>query len=122
MIYSETKLKIIDNSGGKLAKCIKILNSSNVCGAKAGSVIIVSIKNAAFNKSVKKGGVYKALFVRGKKFTKRNYGLNIKFNENAVILLNDNYVPISSKIYGPIYKELKENNYSKLISISNIML
>ena len=122
MIYPETKLNIADNSGAKLAKCIKVLNFSKRKGAKPGSLIVVSIKKAKTSKTVTKGSVCRGVLVRAKKLQQRNTGLSIKFSNNSLILVDQKNIPIASRIIGPIYKELRNKNYPKLVMLAKTII
>lgn len=121
MIQQQTILKISDNSGGKIAKCVKVLGGFKKKIAGIGDIIVVVISNLR-NKSkktskVKKGGIYKALIIRTKKFLKNKEQTFISFNDNAVSLLNKQNNPIATRIIGPVSKKLKKK-YMKFVSIS----
>ena len=114
MIQSQTILKVSDNSGAKTVKCIKILGGFKKKYARLGDTIIVSIQKLR-NKSkktskVKKGEVYKALIVKTKTAYKKKDGSFIKFTENAVVLMNKQENPLSTRIIGPLPKLLKQKN------------
>jgi len=122
MIQQQTILKVSDNSGAKNAKCIKVLGGFKKRFAKSGNVIVVSVKELR-NKSrqtskVKKGEVYKALIIRTKKNQINKDGSTIFFNNNSVSLINKQGKPLSSRVIGPVPKQLKKGKYSKFASIS----
>jgi len=107
MIQMQTKLNIADNSGAVKAMCIKVLGGSKRRYANIGDVIKVSIKEAAPRGKVKKGDVYNALIVRSAKGVRRNDGSVIRFDNNAVVLLNSKLEPIGTRIFGPVTRELR---------------
>lgn len=122
MIQQQTILKVADNSGAKIVKCIKVLGGFKKRFAKTCNVIVVSIKELR-NKSkktskVKKGDVYKALIVKTKAKQYNKDGSLIFFDSNAVSLINSQGKPVGSRILGPISKKLKKGKYSKFASIS----
>jgi large subunit ribosomal protein L14 len=118
MIQMQTKLKIADNSGAVKAMCIKVLGGSKRRYANIGDVIKVSIKEAAPRGKVKKGDVYNALIVRSAKGVRRNDGSVIRFDNNAVVLLNSKLEPIGTRIFGPVTRELRGQQFMKIISLA----
>lgn len=124
MIYSSTILKISDNSGGKLFKCIKILKKGSFTRVGfLGDVVVGSVqrlraKNRYLSK-VKKGDVVYGLIVRTKSTIKRKIGTSINFYSNDVVLLNKSLKPIASRVFGVLPKELRMAKFSKVISLSN---
>jgi large subunit ribosomal protein L14 len=118
MIQMQTKLKIADNSGAVKAMCIKVLGGSKRRYANIGDVIKVSIKEAAPRGKVKKGDVYNALIVRSAKGVRRNDGSVIRFDNNAVVLLNSKLEPIGTRIFGPVTRELRGQKFMKIISLA----
>lgn len=123
MIQQQTLLKVADNSGAKIVKCIKVLGGFKKKVACLGDIIIVSIRQLR-NKSkttskVKKGEVYKALIIRTKKKKRKKDGSVIFFKENAVSILNKQNNPIATRIIGPIPKELKKVKFYKFIQLSS---
>jgi large subunit ribosomal protein L14 len=118
MIQMQTKLKIADNSGAVKAMCIKVLGGSKRRYANIGDVIKVSIKEAAPRGKVKKGDVYNALIVRSAKGVRRNDGSLIRFDNNAVVLLNSKLEPIGTRIFGPVTRELRGEKFMKIISLA----
>lgn len=118
MIQMQTSLEVADNSGAKRVQCIKVLGGSMHMHAGIGEVIIVSVKEAIPGSKVKKGDVVKALVVRSKKGLHRNDGTKIKFDSNAVVLINDNGEPKGTRIFGPVTRELREKKYLKIISLA----
>ena len=118
MIQMQTKLKIADNSGAVKAMCIKVLGGSKRRYANIGDVINVSIKLSAPRGKVKKGDVYNALIVRSAKGVRRNDGSLIRFDNNAVVLLNSKLEPIGTRIFGPVTRELRGEKFMKIISLA----
>ncbi|AGS06663.1 50S ribosomal protein L14 [Candidatus Carsonella ruddii] len=119
MIREQTLVKVIDNSGAKIAKCVKILNGSKKKTAKIGDFIKVVIKNSNVNSKIKKGQIMNAILVRSKYPFRRKDGTLLSFNDNAVILLNNSKKLIGTRVFGVLAKEIKLNHFNKLFSLSN---
>ena len=117
MIQMQTMLDAADNSGAKRVMCIKVLGGSHRRYASVGDIIKVSIKEALPRSKVKKGDVYNAVVVRTKKGIRRQDGSLIKFDSNAVVLLNNQKQPIGTRIFGPIARELRDA-FMKIISLA----
>ena len=122
MIQSESRLKVADNSGAKEVLCIRVLKGSKSRYASIGDKIVVSVKSAAPNGNVKKKQVSKAVIVRTKKEIKRKDGSYIRFDDNAVVLLNNQDEPRASRIFGPVARELREKGYGKIVSLAQEVL
>jgi large subunit ribosomal protein L14 len=118
MIQEETNLVVADNSGAKKVRCIRVLGGHDRRYAGVGDVIVVSVKSAIPGAAVKKGEVSRAVIVRTKKETSRKDGSYIRFDENAVVLLNIQGEPRGTRIFGPVARELREKNYMKIISLA----
>lgn len=118
MIQSETSLDIADNSGARRVKCIKILGGSHRRYANIGDLIKITVKEAIPRGRVKKGQVLNAVVVRTKKGVRRPDGSLIRFDDNAAVLLNNQLQPIGTRIFGPVTRELRSENYMKLISLA----
>jgi large subunit ribosomal protein L14 len=118
MIQEETNLVVADNSGAKKVRCIRVLGGSDRRYAGLGDQIIVSVKSAIPNATVKKGEVARAVIVRTKKETRRKDGSFIRFDENAAVLINDTGEPRGSRIFGPVARELRERQYMKIVSLA----
>ena len=118
MIQQETILKIADNSGAKEALCIRVLGGSGRRYAQIGDIIIVAIKDALPNGTVKKSEVAKAVVVRTVKETRRKDGSYIRFDENAVVIINDQGEPRATRIFGPVARELRDKRYMKIVSLA----
>jgi large subunit ribosomal protein L14 len=118
MIQQESRLKVADNSGAKEVLCIRVLGGSGRRYARLGDKIVVSVKDALPNGQVKKGEVSNAVIVRSKKATKRNDGSCIRFDDNAVVLLNNNDEPRGSRIFGPVARELRDKQFMRIVSLA----
>ena len=122
MIQMGSRLVVADNSGAKEAACIMLLGKGSQRIASIGDRIVVSIKSAINGGIVKEGDVSKAVIVRTKKEIRRKNGEYIRFGENAIVLINDNGEPKGSRVFGPIARELKKYNFSKIISLEKEVL
>lgn len=119
MIQMGSKLNVADNSGAKLVQCIKVLGGTRHRYAQLGDIIVVSVKKSEPRKSVKKGDVLRAVIVRQKKAYRRKNGSYIRFDENAVVILEGKgKEPKASRIFGPIAKEVKEKGFSTIASLA----
>ncbi len=118
MIQVGTYLKVADNSGAKRVRCFRVLGGTRHRYAKLGDIIVISVKDAAPRGIVKKGEVAKAVLVRQKKNLKRPDGTYIRFDDNAVVIIDDNKEPKGTRIFGPIGRELKEKGFAKIVSLA----
>lgn len=118
MIQMQSTLSVADNSGAKKVQCIKVLGGSKRRYAGIGDVIKVSVKEAIPRGRVKKGEIYKAVIVRTCKGVRRNDGSVIRFDNNAAVLLNPQLQPIGTRIFGPVTRELRTENFMKIISLA----
>jgi len=118
MIQVMSTLEVADNSGAKRVQCIKILGGSKRRYARLGDVIVVSVKEAIPEGTVKKGVVAKGVVVRTRKETRRSDGSYIRFDQNAVVLINPQGEPIGTRIFGPVARELRWREYMKIISLA----
>jgi large subunit ribosomal protein L14 len=118
MIQMQSVLQIADNSGAKKVQCIKVLGGSHRRYAAIGDIIKVSIKDAIPRGKVKKGDVYNAVVVRTAKGVRRKDGSQIRFDNNAAVLLNTKLEPIGTRIFGPVTRELRGANFMKIISLA----
>ncbi len=118
MIQPETLLKVADNTGAKLVQCIKVLGGSKRRYARVGDVIVVSVKSATPKAVTKKKSVQKAVVVRTQKEITRKDGSYVRFDENAVVILNTEGVPRGTRVFGPIPREIKDRGYQKIISLA----
>jgi large subunit ribosomal protein L14 len=118
MIQQETMVRIADNSGAKSAKCIRVLGGSGRRYAGVGDIIVIAVKDALPNGTVKKGEVAKAVVVRTAKETRRRDGTYIRFDENAAVIINDAGEPRATRIFGPVGRELREKRFMKIVSLA----
>ena len=118
MIQMQTNLDVADNSGAKRVMCIKVLGGSKRRYATVGDIIVVSVKEAMPRGRVKKGDVRKAIVVRVSKDIKRKDGSTIRFDSNAAVLINNQGEPIGTRIFGPVPRELRAKNHTKIISLA----
>lgn len=118
MIQVQSKLTVVDNSGAKKVQCIRIMGGSYRRYARIGDIIVVSVKEALPESNIKKGTVAKAVVVRTKKETRRPDGSYIKFDQNAVVLINAEGDPVGTRIFGPVARELRWKEFMKIISLA----
>jgi len=117
MIQQESRLKVADNSGAKEVLCIRVLGGSKRRCASIGDTIVVSVKDASPG-GIKKGSVSKAVVVRTKKEIRRKDGSYIRFDDNAVVLLNQQGEPRGTRIFGPVARELREKDFMRIVSLA----
>ena len=118
MIQQQTLLKVADNSGAKEIMCIKVLGGTNRRYANIGDVIVASVKKATPGGAVKKGEVVKAVVVRTVNGVRRDYGTYIRFDENAAVLIKDDKSPRGTRIFGPVARELRGKEFTKILSLA----
>ncbi|MDD3738753.1 MAG: 50S ribosomal protein L14 [Lentimicrobiaceae bacterium] len=118
MIQQESRLMVADNSGAKEVLCIRVLGGTGRRYASVGDKIIVTVKKALPSGNIKKGTVSKAVIVRTKKEIRRKDGSYIRFDDNAVVLINNAGEMIGTRIFGPVSRELREKQYMKIISLA----
>jgi large subunit ribosomal protein L14 len=118
MIQPLSILEVADNSGAKKVQCIRVLGGSNRRCARLGDIIVVSVKEAMPEGNVKKGTVQKAVVVRTKRESRRQDGSYIRFDQNAVVLINAQMEPIGTRIFGPVARELRWKEFVKIISLA----
>jgi large subunit ribosomal protein L14 len=118
MIQPQTRLKVADNTGAKEIMCIRVMSGSSKRYAQVGDVIKASVKQAAPNGQVKKGDVVDAVVVRVSKEYARPDGSHIRFDENAAVILAAGSNPRGTRIFGPVARELREKNFTRLVSLA----
>jgi large subunit ribosomal protein L14 len=118
MIQTESVLQVADNTGAKKVQCIKVLGGSKRRYARIGDVIVVAVKEASPGGVVKKKAVERAVVVRTVKETRRKDGSYIRFDENAVVIINADGQPKGTRVFGPVARELRERGYQKIISLA----
>jgi large subunit ribosomal protein L14 len=118
MIQRETKVEVADNSGAKWGKCIGILGGSGKKYAYIGDIIVIAVKSAIPNSKISKGDVKRAVVVRTTKETRRKDGSYIRFDDNAVVIINDKGEPEGTRVFGPIPREIREKGFVKIASLA----
>ncbi len=118
MIQQESRVIVADNSGAKVALCIRVLGGTKKRYASLGDKIIVTIKDAIPSGNVKKGTVSKAVIVRTRKEVRRNDGSYIRFDDNAIVLLTATEELRGTRIFGPVARELREKQFMKIVSLA----
>ena len=118
MIQQETRLKVADNSGARELLCIRVLGGSKRKYANVGDVIVATVKSATPGGVVKKGKVVRAVVVRSKQGMRRNDGSYISFDENAAVIIKDDKTPVVTRIFGPVARELRDNDFMKIVSLA----
>nr|QUE29996.1 ribosomal protein L14 [Erythrocladia irregularis] len=118
MIQPQSYLNVADNSGARKLMCIRVLGSSNPSYASIGDVIIGVVKDASPNMLIKRSDVVRAVVVRTRKTLRRNDGISIRFDDNAAVIINQENNPRGTRVFGPIAKELRDNNFLKIVSLA----
>ncbi|MFA5562113.1 MAG: 50S ribosomal protein L14 [Eubacteriales bacterium] len=118
MIQQQSLMKVADNTGAKELMCIRVLGGSGRRYAGIGDIVVASVKKATPGGVAKKGEVVKAVIVRSTKERRRLDGSYIKFDENAAVLLKDDNTPRGTRIFGPVARELRDKNFTKILSLA----
>ena len=118
MIQQESRLKVADNSGAREVLCIRVLGGAKRRYASIGDQIVVSVKESSPSGNIKKGSVSKAVVVRTRKEIRRRDGSYIRFDDNAVVLLNAADEPRGTRFFGPVARELRERDYMRIVSLA----
>jgi large subunit ribosomal protein L14 len=118
MIQERSVLKVADNSGAKIVRCFRILGGTAHRYAGVGDIVVASVQTAEPRKNVKKKDVVRVLVVRTKHALRRKDGSYVRFDENAVILIDAKKEPIATRVFGPLPRELKERGYEKLMTMA----
>jgi len=118
MIQPQSRLKVADNTGAREIMCINVLGGTRRRYAYVGDIIVASVKKSIPGAAAKKGEVVKAVIVRTSKPYRRPDGSYIRFDENAAVLLNDKNNPRGTRIFGPVARELREKNFTKIVSLA----
>ena len=119
MIQMQTRLRVADNSGAKDVQCIKVLGGSKRRYASIGDIIVASVKKALPGGAVKQGDVVKGVIVRTKKPVRREDGSYVRFDSNAIVLLDGNGEPRGTRIFGAVARELRAKNFMKIVSLAS---
>ena len=117
MIQAQTLLNVADNTGAKQVMCIRVLGS-NRRYAKIGDIILGVIKNAIPNLPTKRSDIVRGVVVRTRKTVRRKDGLSIRFDDNAIVIINNDNNPKGTRIFGPIAKEIRDKNFAKIVSLA----
>lgn len=117
MIFPQTYLNVADNYGAKKIMCIRILGNVKQNG-KVGDIMIGVVKEAIPNMTIKRSDIIRAIIVRTRKIIKRKDGMCIRFDDNAAVIINKDNNPKGTRIFGPITREIRDKNYSKIISLA----
>jgi len=118
MIQQESRLKVADNTGGKVIMCIRVVGGSTRRYGSVGDIIMASVKSASPNGAVKKGDVVRAVIVRTAKEIRRPDGSSIKFDDNAAVILDQQRNPRGTRIFGPVAREPREMGFMKIVSLA----
>ena len=118
MIQQQSLMKVADNTGAKELMCIRVLGGSGRRYAGIGDIVVCSVKKAAPGGVVKKGDVVKAVIVRTAKEVRRADGSYIKFDENAAVIIKEDKTPRGTRIFGPVARELREHDFTKIMSLA----
>ena len=119
MIQMQTLLDVADNTGAKVACCIKVLGGTRRRYAGLGDIVVVSVKRALPNSAVKAGDVVKGVIVRTRKSTRRTDGSYVRFDKNAIVLIDNDNTPKGTRIFGAVARELRERKFMKIISLAS---
>ena len=118
MLQQQSYMKVADNTGAKELMCIRVLGGTGRRYANIGDVVVCAVKKAAPGGIVKKGDVVKAVIVRSAKGVRRADGSYIKFDENAAVIIKEDKTPRGTRIFGPVARELREKEYTKILSLA----
>lgn len=118
MVQLRSMLEVADNSGAKKVQCIKVLGGAHKKYARLGDIVVVSVKEALPESNIKKGSVTRGVVVRTKKEQRRPDGSYIRFDQNAVVLINAEGEPVGTRIFGPVARELRWKEFTKIISLA----
>ena len=118
MIQQQSYMKVADNTGAKELMCIRVLGGTGRRYANIGDVVVCAVKKAAPGGIVKKGDVVKAVIVRSAKGLRRADGSYIKFDENAAVIIKEDKTPRGTRIFGPVARELREHDFTKILSLA----
>ncbi|HEX6885491.1 MAG TPA: 50S ribosomal protein L14 [Planctomycetota bacterium] len=118
MIQMQTMLDVADNTGAKRVMCIKVLGGSKRRYAGLGDIVVASVKKAMPSSDIKQGAVVKGVIVRTSKNTRREDGSYVRFDKNAIVIIDDEGNPKGTRIFGAVARELRERNFMKIISLA----
>ena len=118
MIQPQSCLNVADNTGARKLMCIRVLNKNKKQYANVGMIIIAVVKDALPNMAIKKSDIVRAVIVRTCRKIRRKNGMSIRFDDNAAVLINKEGLPLGTRIFGPIARELRDNNFTKIVSLA----
>jgi len=118
MIQQQTYLNVADNSGARKIMCLRVLSTGNCTYGGIGDVIIAVVKDAIPNMAVKKSDIVRAVIVRTKHSLRRESGMSIRFDDNAAVIINKDNNPRGTRVFGPVARELRDRNFTKIISLA----
>ncbi|RKZ14071.1 50S ribosomal protein L14 [bacterium] len=118
MIQEETLVTVADNSGARTAKCIRVLGGTGRRYARVGDIVVLAVKSAIPQGTVKKGQVVRGVIVRTRKEQRRKDGSYIRFGDNAAVILNADKEPVGTRIFGPVARELRERKFMRILSLA----
>ncbi|MBW4469520.1 50S ribosomal protein L14 [Stenomitos frigidus] len=118
MIQQESYLNVADNSGARKLMCIRVIGGGNRRYGGVGDIIIAVVKDAIPNMAVKKSDVVRAVIVRTRKGLRRDSGMSIRFDDNAAVLINNDGNPRGTRVFGPVARELRDKNFTKIVSLA----
>ena len=118
MIQLRTRLKVADNSGARVVECIRVLGGSSRRYARIGDTIVVAVKQVTPGSPVTKGEMSRAVVVRQKQILRRADGSSIRFDDNAVVLINEQQTPRGTRVFGPVARELRERQFMRIVSLA----
>ena len=122
MIQQQSRLKVADNSGARELMVIRVLGGSNVKTGNIGDIVVGTVKKATPGGTVERGKVVKAVVVRSKFGLRREDGSYIKFDDNACVIIKDDKSPVGTRVFGPVARELREQDYMKIVSLAKEVL
>jgi large subunit ribosomal protein L14 len=118
MIQQQSYLNVADNSGARKIMCLRVLSTGNCTYGGIGDVIIAVVKDAIPNMAVKKSDIVRAVVVRTKQSLRRDSGMTIRFDDNAAVIINKDNNPRGTRVFGPVARELRDKNFTKIISLA----
>jgi large subunit ribosomal protein L14 len=118
VIQQQTFLNVADNSGARKLMCLRVLGTGNCTYGHIGDIIIAVVKDALPNMAVKKSDVVRAVIVRTKQPVRRESGMSIRFDDNAAVIINNDNNPRGTRVFGPVARELREKNFTKIVSLA----
>ena len=118
MIQQQSILNVADNSGARKLMCIRVVGGGNRRYGKIGDVIIAVVKDAIPNMAVKKSDIVRAVIVRSRQGLRRDSGMSIRFDDNAAVIINPEGNPRGTRVFGPVARELRDKNFTKIVSLA----